>query len=262
MKRLFALIAALLAGCALTTTLAHAKPSPPVTMILVGGHGDASGDGIEYALRANGFIPKAASQARIVKIAYLADATRGDQSTADATPKIVAAYNTYCLSGARCELQGVSLGTNPVIRASNQLALPNASTKVVLHASPNPLTGAWHSLNNQSFVDAFDPYSASFTVKEFPRPGMEHWYHQDDYVANKAPQCFNDSAILYMATVFGSRHVVQPKNAAHDVWTGPEGVINHEFGGAVSPLTVSGKSAVKPTCPDPWYRSGSSQSSQ
>jgi hypothetical protein len=256
MKKLCAVITALLMGFALATPLAHARPLPPLTMILVGGHRDTSGSGIEASLRVAGWIPKSPARTNVVKIAYLADATRGEQSTADATAKIVAAYNTNCLGGNKCELHGTSAGTNPVIRASHQLGLPNGNTKVVLHGSPNPLTGAWHSVNNESFVDFLDPFSASFTVKEFPRPGMEHWYHQNDYAANKAPQCFNNAAILYMGVVFTRGvHLPQPKNGVHDVWTGPEGVINHEFGAAASTLTVSGNSPVKPTCPaEGWYR--------
>jgi hypothetical protein len=223
-------------------------------MILVGGGNDTSGDLFEGSLRPLGWIPK--NKVTIVKIGYLADPARGEQSTADATPKIVAAYNTYCLGNIKCELHGISMGTNPVIRASRQVGLPNANTKVVLHASPNPVTGAWHSLNSASFVDQFDSISPSFTVKEIPRPGMEHWYHQDDYAANKAPQCFNEAAIVYMGLVFynGRVHWVQPKTAAHDVWTGPDGVINHEFGAGENPLTVSGQSPVKPTCPTQWYK--------
>jgi hypothetical protein len=267
MKKLCAVITALLMGLALATPVAHAKPVPPLTMILVGGHGDPTGANLETGLRANGWIPKGANKVNIVKIAYLADATRGEESTADATPKIVAAYNANCLGTNKCELHGTSAGTNPVIRASralnlgdaqnpNNLENPNTNTKVVLHGSPNPVTGAWHSLNDQTFVDAFDPYSASFTVKEIPLPGMEHWYHQDDYAANKAPQCFNSAAILYMAAVFNSGvHWIQPKNGVHDEWIGPDGVKNREFGAAASTLTVSGNSPVKPTCPaDGWYR--------
>jgi hypothetical protein len=248
-------------GFALTPSIAFAKPLPPVTMILVGGHGDPSGNGIEYALRANGWIPRNASAAKVVKIAYLADAARGEESTADAAPKIVAAYNANNCRTAICELHGVSGGTNAVIRASRQLGLDPvpANTKVVLHASPNPATGAWHSLNDQGFVDAFDPYSASYTVKEIPTRGMEHWYHQDDYVANKAPQCFNNTAIWYMVAAFNNgAHAIQPKTGVHDVWTGPDFVKNHEFGAGVSTLTVSGNSPVKPTCPDPWYRASAS----
>ncbi len=254
--KLLAVIATLLIGFALTAPISHAKPAAPVTMILVGGNGDSTGGNLENGLRANGWIPPGANKVNVVKIAYLADATRGEASTADATPKIVAAYTANCLAGAKCELHGSSAGTNPVIRASRQLGVQNGSTRVVLHGSPNPVTGAWHSLNDQSFVDASDPYSASFTVKEVPGTGTEHWYHQDDYAANKAPQCFNNSAIFYMGTVFNSGvHWIQPKSGAHDVWTGPDGVINNEFGAGASTLTVSGNSPVKPTCPTTgWYR--------
>jgi hypothetical protein len=253
MKKILAGIATLLMGFALAAPLGHAGPLPPPTWILVGGHGDPTGSGIDGELFRLGWLPK--GKLNKVRIAYLADASRGEESTADATPKIVAAYNANCLTGAKCELHAVSGGGNAAIRASHQLGLPNANTKVVLHATPNTLTGVWHSLNSQSFVDAFDPYSASYTVKEFPRPGMEHWYNQDDYVANKAPQCSNNAALLYMAGVFNNGvHRIQPKAGVHDVWTGPDGVINHEYGAATSQLTVSGRSAVKPTCPDPWYR--------
>ena len=265
MAKLFAVITAFLMGIAFATPLADAAPPVSTTLIIVGGHGDTTGGWTANQLRSKGWLPKSN---KIVKIAYLADATRGEESTADATGKIVAAFNANCLGTAPCELHGVSAGTNPIIRASRQLGVPcggvdqqacppefTNNKKVVLHASPNPLTGVWHSLNNQSFVESFDPFSASFTVKEFPTPGMEHWYHQDDYVANKAPQCFNNAALLYMAAAANSGvHAIQPKNGAHDVWTGPEKVINHEFGAAASTLTVSGNSPVKPTCPDPWYR--------
>ena len=255
--KLLAVITTLLIGFALTAPISHAKPAAPVTMILVGGNGDSTGGNLENGLRANGWIPPGA-QHKSTSSRSPTWRTLLAERLPLPTPraKIVAAYTANCLAGAKCELHGSSAGTNPVIRASQQLGVPNGSTRVVLHGSPNPVTGAWHSLNDQSFVDAFDPYSASFTVKEVPRTGTEHWYHQDDYAANKAPQCFNNSAIFYMGTVFNSGvHWIQPKSGAHDVWTGPDGVINNEFGAGASTLTVSGNSPVKPTCPTTgWYR--------
>lgn len=246
-----------LMGFALGTPVAHAQPQPRLTMILVGGNDDPSGNDFESRLRANGWIPDG-NKVNVVKIEYAADVSHGEESTDEAARKIVdyfAADPKPCQGANPCELHGASMGTNPVIRASRQLGLPNANTKVVLHGSPTTATGTWHSLNDKSFVDLFDRYSATFTVKEIPIQGMEHWYHQDDYVANKAPQRFNEAALTYMGAVFfGVHYRIQPKNGVHDTWTGPDGVINHEFGAAASPLTVSGTSPVKPTCPDPWYR--------
>jgi hypothetical protein len=263
MKKILAGIATLVTGFALATPLGYAAPQPTLTWILVGGHGDPTGSGIDGELFRLGWYPK--GKINKVQIAYLADATKGDQSTAEGSEAILKAYNANCKTGAKCEIHAVSGGGNPAIRFANQLGLPNPNNpnfKLVLHAVPNTLTGAWHSLNNQSFLDAFDPYSASYTVKEVPRPGTEHWYNQDDYVANKAPQCFSNAALLYMAGAFNSGvHRIQPKAGAHDVWTGPDGVINHEYGAAATQLTVSGRSAVKPTCPDPWYSAAATSTS-
>jgi len=255
MKKLCAVITAVLMGFTLATPLAHAKPPPRLTMILVSGHGDTNAVALEQQMRAQGWIPARDNKLNVVKITYLADASRGELSTEEGADRIVDAYNANCLGGAPCELHGASLGANPAIRASHRLGLPNAN-KVVLHIAPNPATGAWHSLNNDTLVDAFDQYSGGVTIKEIPREGMEHWYHQDDYAANKAPQCFNDQAIVYqgVAFQFGGAHMIQPKNGVHDVWTGPDKVKNHEFGAAASTLTVSGNSPVKPTCPEVWYR--------
>ena len=139
MKKILAGIATLLMGFALAAPLGHAGPLPPPTWILVGGHGDPTGSGIDGELFRLGWLPK--GKLNKVRIAYLADASRGEESTADATPKIVAAYNANCLTGAKCELHAVSGGGNAAIRASHQLGLPNANTKVVLHATPNTLTG-------------------------------------------------------------------------------------------------------------------------
>ena len=251
MKKLFALLAALiLMGVGLANHVAHAQP--PLTMILIGGNNDPTSNDFATRLQNRGWIPQGAN---VIKIAYLADVSRGEQSTADGSAKIIDAYNANCQGTNPCELHGASMGTNALIRASRAVGAPNANTRVVLHGSPNAATGTWHSLNNKFFVDYFDRYSATFTVKEIPVPGMEHWYHQDDYVANKAPQCFNDAALSYMAAGFNLYHTPQPKNGANDTWTGPDGLINHEFGASVNPLTVSGNSPQKPTCPpDRWYQ--------
>jgi hypothetical protein len=260
MKKLCAVITAVLMGLALTTPIADAAPKR-LTMILISGHGDTQAFNLEQQMQAQGWIPR---NVNVVKITYLADAFQGELSTAQGADEIVKAYTAaHCGGAAPCELHGASLGANPAIRASRRLGQqdpPKAFTKVVLHIAPNPATGAWHSLNNDTLIDAFDQFSAGVPIKEIPTKGMEHWYHQDDYAANKAPQCFNDQAILYQgwAFRFGGAHLIQPKNGVHDVWTGPDGVINHEFGAAASPLTVSGNSP-RPnlTCPEPpgvWYQ--------
>jgi len=264
MKKLCAIVAAVLTGFALASPLADAAPPKRLTMILISGHGDTNAFALEQQMRAQGWFPFRGNKvdANVVKITYIADANRGEQSTKEGADAILRAYDANCLGGSPCELHGASLGANPAIRASKALAqrVPSkAFTKVVLHIAPNPATGAWHSLNNDTLVDAFDQYSGGVPIKEIPTSGMEHWYHQDDYAANKAPQCFNDTAIIFqgVAFQFGGAHNIQPKNGVHDVWTGPDGVINHEFGAAASPLTVSGNSPVKPTCPagtNAWYQ--------
>ena len=274
MKKLFSVVTALLlVGFAVGYPVAHAKPTKPpgpppggapLTMILIGGNDDPTSSDFANRMSASGWISPGAN---VVKITYPADVSQGEKSTADGNTAILAAYDQWCKGVNPCELHGASMGTNAVIRASHQRGVPCAdpttgplcpppNTKVVLHSSPNPVTGAWHSLNTQSFVDAFDRYSATFTVKEIPLPGTEHWYHQDDYVANKAPQCFNNVAISYMGAVFFAIHPqIQPKTGANDTWTGPDKVINHEFGASASPLTVSGNSPNKPTCPaSGWYQ--------
>ncbi len=263
MKKLSAMLAALLIGSGLGIPAAHAAPPPKppkppgnsvLTMILIGGNDDPTSSDFATRLQNNGWIPKGAN---VIKINYPADVSQGEYSTQQGSDAIIAAYNTNCQGTTPCELHGASMGTNALIRASKSptVQAPNDHTRVVLHGSPNAATGTWHSLNNQTFVDYFDRFSATFTVKETPVAGMEHWYHQDDYVANKAPQCFNDAALTYMAAMFNVYHTPQPKNGTNDTWKGPDGLINHEFGASVSPLTVSGNSPNKPTCPpDRWYQ--------
>ncbi len=137
-------------------------------------------------------------------------------------------------------------------RRRTQSQHPGSAARLTQRGPPEPGTA---STTRPSSINYFDRYSATFTVKELPVPGMEHWYHQDDYVANKAPQCFNDAALSYMAAGFNLYHTPQPKNGTNDTWTGPDGLINHEFGASVNPLTVSGNSPKKPTCPpDRWYQ--------
>jgi hypothetical protein len=234
--------------------VAVASPAPPSKplVIEIGGHGDASGSGVDYSLWKGGFTAKGV---KTIRIAYLADGYRGEESTADGAAKLTAAWQANCSNGQLCEIHAVSLGTNAANRVARALGLPNATTKVVLHASPTPATGAWHSLNDSDFAAGFDGISANVPIKEVPTPGTEHWYYQDDYAANKAPQCFNDSALFYMGIAYlnGQHRVVDSKTAAHDVWTGPDGVVYHEFGAAANPLTSSGRTP-DPSCPDPWWR--------
>ena len=213
MTKLIAVItAASLMVVAFATPLAHAAPPVTTTLIIVGGHGDTTGGWTANELRSKGLVsPSPTRSSKSPTWPTLLAVRRPPpkppaKSSPPSTPTVSAPLPVNCTA--------CPPATNPIIRAARQLGVPcgdvdqqacppypqfTNNKKVVLHASPNPLTGAWHSLNNQSFVDSFDPYSASFTVKELPTPGMEHWYHQDDYIANKAPQCFNNAALLYMA---------------------------------------------------------------
>src|SRR5512139_1890623 len=123
MKKLFAVLAALvLMGVGLANHVAHAQS--PLTMILIGGNDDPTSSDFATRLQNNGWIPKGA---RVIKIAYLADVSRGEESTADGSAKIVDAYNTNCQGDKTCELHGASMGTNPLIRASRILDVPCAN---------------------------------------------------------------------------------------------------------------------------------------
>jgi hypothetical protein len=127
-----------------------------LTMILISGHGDTQAFSLEQQMRAQGWIPR---RVNLVKITYPADAFQGELSTEKGAVEIVKAYTAaHCGGAAPCELHGASLGANPASRASKRLGLPNAITKVVLHIAPNPATGAWHSLNNDTLIDAFDQF--------------------------------------------------------------------------------------------------------
>src|SRR5512134_585149 len=100
MKKLFAALAALLlTGFGLANPVAHAAPPPKppkgnsLTMILIGGNDDPTSSDFANRLQNRGWIPKGA---RIIKIAYLADVSRGEESTADGNTKILAAYDQWC----------------------------------------------------------------------------------------------------------------------------------------------------------------------
>jgi hypothetical protein len=58
-------------------------------MILIGGNDDPTSSDFATRLQNNGWIPKGAN---VIKIAYLADVSRSEESTAEGSAKIVDAY--------------------------------------------------------------------------------------------------------------------------------------------------------------------------
>lgn len=247
--------AAVMAASSLLFPMAVASAASPLTLIVIGGNSDPTSAQAIATMQQLGWIP---AGAQVIPINYNANVFNTDAAIADGAPKIVAAYNQYCQGVNPCELHGVSLGSTVLAAAEDQLPVPNANTRVVLHNSPVPDTGIYHSLAPSNPL--FQPILSTLGVFPSQTPvapaGTEHWYNQDDPYANSAPQCYNAAAISSMLPLYepGGSHNITPPSGATYVWTGPDGVINHEFDTFHNPFSVSGNSWFKPTCPPKWYR--------
>lgn len=215
------------------------------TWIIFGGNTDKTADAYYGQLNSTGQI----REQNIVKIEYKADVAQMEASTQDALPKGVAAWNKWCSHGQACQIRGFSQGSDPAIAVASAVGAPNRSTRVIIEGAPQPSTGVWHHFYpDHPWVEPF-LQDAGFPTNRVPPAGSENFYDQDDPYANLAPQCLNGGAIGSMWVTLNIAHVVQNPAAHHEVWTGPDGVINHEFNAARNPVTVSGRDGQLLGCP-------------
>lgn len=249
---LFTACLLILVGCVAGMVIHDARSQGPM-WIAFGGFqdpGDGAGNGaFADQLASSGWAPRN----RIYQVQYQANVMRMEESTQTAMPGGVDAYNRLCDDG--CIISGFSQGTNPAIELSIRVGHPG--NQVYLFSGSEPATAVWHHyLLKEPWVEQW-LQSMGFSTDRIPKPGTKHFYHQDDVYADVAPECSNVEAIIYMIGSIGRVHHVMNPNEHFDVWTGPDGVENHEAGADDNPLTVSGKDSPQPGygCPpDGWSR--------
>lgn len=249
---LFTACLLILMGCVAGMIIHDARSQPPM-WIVFGGYqdpGDGTGGGaFAEQLASNGW----AARDRIYQVRYEANVFRMEDSTQTAMPGGMDAYTRLCSDG--CIISGFSEGSNPAIELSIRVSHP--ASQVYLFSGSEPATAIWHHyfLNDPPIEKLLQ--DMGFSTNRIPKPGTKHFYHQDDVYSDVAPQCSRLDAIIYMIGSIGRVHRVMNPNEHFDVWTGPDGVENHEAGADENPLTVSGRNSPQPGygCPaDGWSR--------
>jgi hypothetical protein len=249
---LFTACLLILVGCVAGMVIHDVRSQGPMWIVFGGfqdpGDGQGGG-GFADQLASNGW----AARDRIYQVQYTADVFHMEASTQEAMPGGQDAYGRLCSEG--CIISGFSQGSNPAIELSIRTGHPG--NRVYLFSGSEAATSIWHHyfLNDPPIEKWLQ--DLGFSTNRVPKPGTKHFYHQDDVYANVAPQCSRVETIWYMIGSIGRVHHVMNPNENFKVWTGPDGVENHEAGGDESPLTISGKDSPQPGygCPpDGWSR--------
>jgi hypothetical protein len=162
-----------------------------------------------------------------------------------------AAYDEHCRGGRRCILAGFSLGNSPALQLASEVGHPAELT--YLFGAPQPAPGVFHNayLDNPAVEPWFVTMSGLSTDRVAPA-GVQNFYDGRDPYANSAPQCAGPG--LYTLTLDGHRIISKADADASRVWTGPDGVVNHEVPGP--PPIASGADPASPLAlcpPGGWY---------
>ncbi|AZS12583.1 hypothetical protein HWB99_gp047 [Mycobacterium phage DrLupo] len=210
-------------GC-MAGMVIHDARSEPVQWIVFGGNtdpGDGQGGGqAKDQLVATGWV----APENVFQVQWRADIGSGTtQATADAMPAGHDAYNRLCQNG--CIIAGFSLGTMPAIQLRAETGHP--PDNLYIFGGPEQSTGLWHQqYQDNPFVQPWVQHVGKLDPNQLPPAGTHAWYHLRDPYANAAPQCSGPG--LYALTL--AEHRIVSRDEANHVWTGPDGVVNHEAG--------------------------------
>lgn len=228
------------------------RTQAPAYWIIFGGNTDPNDDdgvGAREDLIAGGWTtPESSTQVHW--------AAAIEQGTARITDEAMAeghkVFDEHCRGGQTCIIAGFSLGNSPALQlaADEGIAPENTYT----FGAPQPAPGVFHNpyLDNP-FIE---PYFVTFSALYTDRPvaaGVQNFYGKADPYANAGPQCGGPG--LFALTLQDHRIVSKAEADGSNIWTGPDGVVNHEVGAQGPPL-ASGSEPPAPWAgcpPDGWY---------
>ncbi|AAN02099.1 gp45 [Mycobacterium phage Barnyard] len=232
---LLACVFCLMVGCA--TAIIIGRTAPADYWIIFGGNtdkGNGQGGGMARdQMVAGGWV----SYENSFQVTWNADIAAGtvDQTNA-AMPAGKDAVSKLC-AGRRCIIAGFSLGSSPAIQLAAELGIP--ADQLWLFGAPQPSTGVWHQqYQDNPFVQPWIQNVGKLNPDQLPPAGSHHVYHARDPYGNAAPQC---SGPGLFALTLAEHRILSPGEASH-VWTGPDGVINHE-GGYTGPIGLPASGA-------------------
>jgi hypothetical protein len=197
----------------------------PQYWIIFGGNedpGNGQGDGqARQQMIAGGWTSEGSS----FQVTWNADIGQGGAKvTNEAMAAAHAAYNEHC--GSRnCIIAGFSLGNSPALQLAAEVGLAPENT--YLFGAPQPATGVFHSAyTDHPLVAVWIQTFGGLFMNRPVAPGVQNFYVTRDPYANAAPQCAGPG--LYALNLDG--HYIISRDQANNshIWTGPDGVINHE----------------------------------
>lgn len=248
---ILACVFCLLIGTGLAMVIGRTQPQP--FWIIFGGNTDPNDDdgaGARQQLIAGGWTTPETS----VQVRWAADIGQGTaRITDEAMAAGRAAYDEHCSGGRPCIIAGFSLGNSPALQLAADVDLAPENT--YLFGAPQPAPGLFHSaaIDNPIAEGWFDTFSALKSDRPVAA-GVQNFFHTGDPYANAAPQC-NGPGLFALGL---DRHIIISRAQADEfVWTGPDGVVNHEAGKVPPPgLPASGADPSAPWAfcpPGGWY---------
>lgn len=224
---------------------------PPPYWLVWGGNTDPNDDdgvGAREQLIDGGWV----SADNITQVRWAADISQGTARISDeAMAEAHSQYEAHCRGAQQCILAGFSLGNSPALELAAQVGHPAELTYTF--GAPQPAPGVFHN----AYLDnpGVEPYFVTFSGLYTDRPvaaGAQNFYGIADPYGNAAPQCAGPG--LFALSLNDHRIVTKQEADESNIWTGPDGVVNHEVG--VPGVVVSGSQPSPPWnfCPPGgWY---------
>jgi hypothetical protein len=228
------------------------RTQAPEYWLIFGGNtdpGDGQGGGLARdQMIAGGWTSADASY----QIQWAADIGQGTARVTDESmARAHAVYEERCRN-RRCVIAGFSLGTAPANQLSQEVGhAPDATYEF---GGPYSATGLFHSkAADHPFVEPWVTAFGGINTDRNVSPGTHALFDTRDPYGNAAPQCYGPG--IYALTLDGHRIISRAEASVH-VWTGPDGVVNHEAGPPPNGLPASGDGPSAPWagCPGGnWY---------
>lgn len=244
----------LLIGCATAIIVGRTAPTTPY-WIIFGGNTDPNdddGQGAREQLIAGGWTTPENS----VQVHWAAAIEQGtSRITDEAMAEAHKEYDAHCGNG-QCIIAGFSLGNSPALQLAAEVGLAPENT--YLFGAPQPAPGVFHNayLDNPLVEGWFTTFSALKTDRPVAA-GVQNFYGIADPYANAAPQCSGPG--LFGLNLQDHRIVTKAEADGSNIWTGPDGVVNHEVGQPGVVVSGSAPSPLWAGCPPGgWYSPSSS----
>lgn len=197
------------------------RTQPGEFWIIFGGNqdpGDGNGNGLARdQMIAGGWTTRESS----FQVQWGARAQRSIQDSDEAMVNGQAAIKQRC-KNQRCIVAGFSIGTQPALQVSSQMSISPGNT--YLFGGPQPSTGIWHNawVDNPWIEPALQLFG-QFAPDQFVAAGTHSLFDVRDPYANSAPSCSQPWGLL-----LDGHRIISRAESQQRVWTGVDGVVNHE----------------------------------